>query len=199
MRPSEGELSRGAQRMPRRAARQRIWLVPEVHPLNLPLWNLLSWFRRVHVGRVQAWCLRVLSPRIQVVDVDQHVPADAAHCFQAAALNGWEEIVNRVRARPWLVWYEGRRVDFTVKACQELAKLFEQWQLFKRIQSRSPEYALVDSMSAYLECFLKVMEDVGGDVDKLRSYYLSSQGRALSQQIKDAAKSFAGKDKKHVP
>ena len=53
---------------------------------------------------------------------------------------------------------------------------------------------LVDSLSAYLECFLKVMEDVGGDSGKLRNYYLSSQGRALSQQIKDAAKSFAGKD-----
>lgn len=53
---------------------------------------------------------------------------------------------------------------------------------------------LVDSMLAYTQCFLKVMEELGGEPDELRKYYLSSAGTALATQIRDAAKQFAGRE-----
>lgn len=51
---------------------------------------------------------------------------------------------------------------------------------------------LVDSMDAYTQCFVKTMSGIIDDPEKLSEYYMSSAGKALTNQIREAASSLAG-------
>lgn len=53
---------------------------------------------------------------------------------------------------------------------------------------------LVDSMPAYVQCFIKALEGFNIDPGQLEEYYMSTAGTVLSRQIKEAAKRFAGRD-----
>lgn len=53
---------------------------------------------------------------------------------------------------------------------------------------------LVDSMPAYVRCFVKALEEFGIDPDILKNYYMSTSGTPLHNQIRDVVKKFAGKD-----
>lgn len=113
-------------------------LVPEIHPVNWPLYWCLSWFATVHAHLVHPLCARLLrAGRIGQFFIGECFSVHESHCFRSETLRRWETLLTRVPAQDWRVSYRGHVLDFSVKAKQDLGRWFEQLALLQEIQARS--------------------------------------------------------------
>lgn len=111
-------------------------LVSEIHPVNLLLFWLLSFFMKVEAYRVHRMCPRILCRKIEVVDLSQHLSWNDTHCFHSHVMRLWEGLVEKFPGKHWTLRYCGQPLDFSTKAKQELAPYFERLMFLREVRRR---------------------------------------------------------------
>ena len=132
-------------------------MVVEVHPVNLPLFWILSFFAHVTVYRLHPRCPGFLSRRIEVADLEEYFTQNASHCVRSEALSQWEKMLEKFPDKEWQVRHRGLFLDFSTKAKQTLSVPFERLMILRQIQdlkSRSSKAYIVNSLeSQYIKRF----------------------------------------------
>ncbi|MBI3608058.1 MAG: polysaccharide biosynthesis PFTS motif protein [Nitrospirae bacterium] len=127
-------------------------LVPEIHPTNLLLFWILSFFANVRAYTIHEFCVRLGCSRIQPIDLGQHFSPDDLYLMRSKVVDAWEPLERHFPASRWSGGYRRHVLDFSGKAKQDLAKRFEIAFLLHLIaeRSRTPTYVVESRHSIYL-------------------------------------------------
>ena len=117
-------------------------LVVEVHPINLIFLWCLSFFVRVKAYRLHPACPRILSRRVQVLDLDNYFTQNANHCFRSHVMQLWEKVLEKFPTDSWSLRYEGHLLDFSTKARQALSAPFERLIMLREIQGQEGQTSM---------------------------------------------------------
>lgn len=113
-----------------------MFLVPELHPINAPLWWLVSRAAEVRALYVHPACRGLLGRRLVALDVGQYLTSQEGWAIRDRAVALWSALLPRFSTVPWQVRYRRYRLDFSEKAKQDLARRFEEAVLLGEIQRR---------------------------------------------------------------
>ncbi len=134
-------------------------LVYKIHSLNFVLFWALSFFFEIVAYEMNPLFGRFRTKRINRLEWERYFSADEIICLRSEALTAWEKILLRFPLRPWQVSHDGRVVDFSKKAKQELGACFEHLFLFREIQRKSGAklklHIIKSSEFAYLSNFME--------------------------------------------
>ena len=127
-------------------------LVPELHPINAPLWWLVSRAADVRALYVHRACQGLLDRRLAALDTRTGLTSAAGWAVRERAVARWSDVVPRLAAAPWQVASAGRQLDFSEKAKQDLVRHWEDQWLLREMQGRWRSCAVMASAcSAWLE------------------------------------------------
>lgn len=108
-------------------------LVLEVHATNLLFLWCLSFAFKIKAYRIRPHCPRILSKRIEVLDLDRYFSTNSSHCFKSSVVAEWEKLLDRFPIDTWRAQYDGHTLDFSTKAKQSLGGSFERLVMLREI------------------------------------------------------------------
>lgn len=111
-------------------------LVYKIHSINFLFFWFLSFFFKIVAYEINPFLGRFRSKRIKLLEWDKYFSADKVICLRSEALKEWEKILPQFPIKSWQLSYEGRLIDFSKKAKQEIGACFEHLFLFGEIQKK---------------------------------------------------------------
>ncbi|MBI4322992.1 MAG: hypothetical protein HY596_01805 [Candidatus Omnitrophica bacterium] len=133
----------------------RVILVTEIHPVNAPIYWLLSFVVTVKTLYIHPSCARFMRRRVEQIDTDDYFASrEDSWAFRARTFRAWEAIAARLPREPWQRTFRGLCIDFSTKAKQELGRAFDDVCLLQEIRRRHASAACAvvvhSSRSAWL-------------------------------------------------
>ncbi len=140
-----------------------ILLFPELHPFNALLCWALSRVVEVRVLYVHPACDRLIGRRIAQLDPSAFLSSREGWAVREAAASRWERIVPRIPGMPWRARARGIELDFSAKAKQDAAQIFQDACLLQDIRRRHPFPERVWCLPSAAQAWIAGLEGELGD------------------------------------
>lgn len=148
-----------------------ILLVPEIHPVNLPLFLLLSLKHTVRAYAMQP-SLDRFRGCIQVLDLANYMDREDSIVIKSKTVKAWEEISNNFSETGWKMVVRGRCLNFSSKAKQGLLSEMERLAFLKFVSDNAgtADTAIINSLKT----------DYLTRLDKNNTFFNYKTARAIS-------------------
>ncbi len=152
---------------------RRIFLVPEIHFINFPLFFLLSFIYEIKTLKIRLPRFYPFKKRIELIRLDDHFNWEECMAIKANAVKIWEDILLRFPESKWKVDIKNSEVNMTMKAIQEMQREFENMFFLRHIADHTKSNHNVFIIDSLYFSFIK-------SIDKNNDIFLYPISRFMS-------------------
>jgi len=118
-------------------------LVLEIHPVNLLLFWMISFFIQVEALSIHRMCPLIIRGKIRIINQNEYFSWSEVILLKSRVTKLWEETSEKIPKGDWALRYRGFNLDLSTKAKQELAYHFEKLLFLKEIRKRKASTSAV--------------------------------------------------------